>query len=196
MSDHVCAGDYVSWKKKTASPHVFHGLRHSFAYSLGQNSMQKTTTTTDSPRRTITVGTPKGRMYDAQGRCNTLDERPLMVSVQTIAPGRLWNIHVGCTTPGGSHVDVLVDAAIVEDKKHDGRLFATGLLYDDECQHVLDEYGQPFYDSENNPMRRAPIVVQGPFEGARFNRADWQPHIRIDCVDLLSFWLEIPVTLA
>ena len=142
----------------------------------------------------VQIGKVVGRIYDSHGCCNT-SNKPLVVSVKTIVPGRLWNIHVSFTAPTGPYVDIILDADVLGDKKRDGRLFATGLLYSDEASsYLLDEYGRPFYDSENKPMRRAPMVVSGPFEGARFDESDWQPHIRVDCAALLSFWLDIAVT--
>jgi hypothetical protein len=140
----------------------------------------------------IDAATVKGRLFDDHGRCNT-PARPLDGYVEALRPGQ-WVIHVGLSQ-SLAYVDVLVDRADLDAEST--TLQAWGLLYSDELQNELDDTGHLRYDHANQPVRRAPMVVSGRFEGAFLSKEEEEGgyRIRIDCAKLLPFYLEFPVSL-
>ncbi len=140
-----------------------------------------------------------GRLFDEHGQCNT-PSRPLVVDVamRRPAPRAQWLISVGLPQ-SLAHVNVLVDREDIDACDHDldgtgVPLLAMGLLYSDETQWVLGDDGRLLYNTENKPVRRAPIAVRSTFEGARLIKDEDDTYrIRVDCAQLLPFYLEFPV---
>jgi hypothetical protein len=150
----------------------------------------------------VQAGTVKGRLYDERGCCNT-HANPLRLTITTIEPGRLWNVHIGFLSVSRAHVDVLFDLDVMHNPARNGALFASGLLFGDSAtEYVTNEHGEVVYNhADRRPVMRAPIVISGPFTGAVLvdkdegDGNDVPLRIRVDAAELLPFYLEIPFQL-
>lgn len=139
------------------------------------------------------LGEVRGRMFSAQGQCNTRNA-PLMAHVTHGAEAGSWVVHVGFGP--SAHVNVLITEtalrAVARAEAEEVPLYATGFLYGDaRSEYVLDDRGFPLYDKQGQALVRAPVVVNGRFEGARLVSSDG--HVRVDCAALLPFYLEFVV---
>jgi len=141
---------------------------------------------------TLHVIAIRGRMFDAQGRCNTSDH-PLVATVKSDPASHNFLVTITFREHGALGPFVTIFVPMGARSPHQP-LTCCALLYNDLLDYVYSDSGRTVYDPETNKPVRAPkIVLSGPLEGARLWPGllrDSDEQIRVDCDVLPPFWLE------
>jgi len=150
--------------------------------------------------RTLKITGLRGRLYDEAARCNK-SANPLRAEVEVLRPGEQWRVKFTLTEPSSAHVLVIVDYRDVALAQSESSFFesvplpASGHLFADFTDYVVDpndKHGAVLFGFDKNPLRRASVVLSGPFTGARLLS---DSILRVDCHHLLSMFIECGIAL-